>query len=99
MTTVLVIEDEDSIRLNVVETLTYEGFSTIEASNGLAGVEMAVQHVPDLIICDVMMPELDGYDALRRLQTEAATALIPFIFLTALADRQYVRYGMALGAD
>jgi serine/threonine protein kinase/ActR/RegA family two-component response regulator len=99
MTRVLIIEDEDAIRHNVVETLTYEGFTTLEAENGLVGVQLAFQHRPDLIICDVMMPELDGYDVLRKLQTEPTTAMIPFIFLTALADRQYVRYGMALGAD
>jgi eukaryotic-like serine/threonine-protein kinase len=99
MTRVLIIEDEDAIRLNVVEILTYEGFAIIEAENGLAGVQLALQHLPDLIICDVMMPELDGYNVLRKLQADPSTAMIPFIFLTALADRQYVRYGMALGAD
>jgi serine/threonine protein kinase/CheY-like chemotaxis protein len=99
MTSVLIIEDEDPIRLNVVEILAYEGFTPLEAENGLVGVQLALQHLPDLIICDVMMPELDGYDVLRKLQAQPSTAMIPFIFLTALADRQYVRYGMALGAD
>jgi serine/threonine protein kinase/CheY-like chemotaxis protein len=96
---ILIVEDEKHIRQNVAETLTYEGYSTIEAENGRVGVQLAAQEIPDLILCDVMMPEMDGYDVLRTLQAEPATAMIPFIFLTALADRQYVRYGMALGAD
>jgi CheY-like chemotaxis protein/tRNA A-37 threonylcarbamoyl transferase component Bud32 len=99
MTIVLVIEDEDMIRQNIAETLDYEGFTTIQAENGLTGVELALNNVPDLIICDIMMPELDGYEVLRRLQNEPQTAVIPFIFLTALAERHYMRYGMALGAD
>jgi eukaryotic-like serine/threonine-protein kinase len=99
MTRILVIEDEAALRQNIVETLQYEGFVIIEAENGLVGVQLALQYIPDLIVCDVMMPELDGYDVLRKLQSDAKTAIIPFIFLTALADRQYVRYGMTLGAD
>lgn len=99
MTRVLIVEDEEHIRQNVAEALGYEGYTTIQAENGHAGVQLAIKHVPDLILCDVMMPELDGYEVLRTLQTEPATAMIPFIFLTALADRQYVRYGMDLGAD
>lgn len=99
MKTVLVIEDEDYIRQNIIETLTYEDFATLEAENGLVGVRIALQERPDLIICDVMMPELDGYGVLRQLQTEESTASIPFIFLTALADKQSLRRGMDLGAD
>jgi CheY-like chemotaxis protein len=99
MTSVLVIEDEPNIRHNIVETLSYEGYETLEAENGNIGMQVTQQHRPDLIICDVMMPELDGYEVLRQLQSEPATATIPFIFLTALADRQHVRYGMQLGAD
>ncbi len=99
MTTVLVIEDEMYIRKNIIETLTYEDFETLEAENGLVGVQVALQQQPDLIVCDVMMPELDGYGVLRQLQTYAATATIPFIFLTALADKQSLRRGMDLGAD
>jgi DNA-binding response OmpR family regulator/tRNA A-37 threonylcarbamoyl transferase component Bud32 len=99
MTRILIIEDEEAIRQNIVETLMYEGFETLEAANGLDGVQTALQGAPDLILCDVMMPELDGYDVLRQLQSQPPTAMTPFIFLTALADRSYVRYGMALGAD
>jgi len=99
MKTILVIEDEAYIRQNIIETLTYEDFATLEAENGLVGVEIALQERPDLIICDVMMPELDGFGVLRRLQGDTSTATIPFIFLTALADKQSLRRGMELGAD
>jgi serine/threonine protein kinase len=99
MKTVLVIEDEAYIRQNIIETLTYEDFKTLEAENGLVGVQLALQERPDLIICDVMMPEMDGYEVLRQLQTDPTTSTIPFIFLSALADRQSLRRGMNLGAD
>jgi CheY-like chemotaxis protein len=99
MTLILIIEDEEAIRQNITETLLYEGFETLEAENGLVGVQLALQGTPNLILCDVMMPELDGYDVLRQLQGQPQTATIPFIFLTALADRSYVRFGMALGAN
>jgi serine/threonine protein kinase/ActR/RegA family two-component response regulator len=97
--TILVIEDEQAIRRNITEILFFEGYSTLEAENGRVGVETALRHVPDLIICDVMMPELDGYGVIRQLQSELPTAMIPFIFLTARADRKSMRYGMELGAD
>jgi serine/threonine protein kinase/CheY-like chemotaxis protein len=99
MVSVLVIEDEIRIRQNIVDMLSYEGITAVQAENGLAGVQLARQYLPDLIICDVMMPGLDGYSVLRELQSEPATALIPFVFLTALSDRPQVRYGMELGAD
>ncbi len=99
MTTVLVIEDEQHIRRNIVDALTYEGYEAIEAENGTIGVQLTLENIPDLIICDVMMPELDGFEVLQQLQSEPTAATIPFIFLTALADRQYVRHGMQLGAD
>src|SRR5258706_12903907 len=99
MTKVLVIEDEKDIRRNIFEILTYEGYEPIQAQNGYIGVQLTQKYLPDLIICDVMMPELDGYEVLHQLQLEPSTATIPFIFLTALADRQHVRHGMQLGAD
>jgi serine/threonine protein kinase len=99
MTRVLIVEDETHLRQNVADALTYEGYTTLQAENGRVGVQLAFKHTPDLILCDVMMPELDGYEVLRTLQAEPTTAMIPFIFLTALADRQYVRYGMDMGAD
>lgn len=99
MTCVLVIDDDEPLRLNIVDMLNLEDFDTIEAENGVAGVEMALQYLPDIIVCDVNMPELDGWNVLRRLQSERSTAMIPFIFLTAQADRASMRYGMQLGAD
>lgn len=99
MTTILIIEDEDHIRQNLAEILYHEGFSTLEAANGRLGVELALQTPPDLILCDVMMPELDGFEVLQKLQSQPATSLIPFIFITARTDRQSMRQGMDLGAD
>lgn len=99
VTTILVIEDEQVIRRNITEILSFEGYTTLEAENGRVGVNTALQHVPDLVICDVMMPELDGFGVIRELQADLTTAMIPFIFLTARADRQSMRYGMELGAD
>lgn len=99
MTQILVIEDEINIRENLTEILTLEKFDVIGAENGLDGVEKARQHLPDLIICDIMMPELDGFGVLMELRNHAATANIPFIFLTAVVDRASNRYGMNIGAD
>ncbi|MFP4300136.1 MAG: response regulator [Spirulinaceae cyanobacterium] len=99
MTKVLAIEDETIIRENLVELLEMENFEVFAAENGQKGVELALQHQPDLILCDVMMPELDGYGVLDRLRQNSATATIPFIFLTALSDKTATRKGMELGAD
>jgi two-component system, sensor histidine kinase and response regulator len=99
MTRILIIEDDPNIRHNISEILTYEGFAILEAENGLIGLQVAREYLPDLIICDITMPELDGYGVLLELNTEVTTATIPFIFLTALADRPAMRYGMELGAD
>ena len=99
MNKILVIEDEESLRENLLERLTAENFDTISAENGLDGVLLAREHRPDLIICDVMMPELDGYGVLSLLRGDQITATIPFIFLTAKADKVDLRQGMELGAD
>ncbi len=99
MAKILVIEDEPAIRENVIETLELEGFQVIGAENGRAGVSAARSHLPNLIICDIMMPELNGYGVLHELRSDAATANIPFMFLTARADRADMRKGMELGAD
>jgi two-component system sensor histidine kinase/response regulator len=99
MTKVLVIEDEEAIRENLVELLEVEDFEVIAAENGRVGLEQAQKHLPDLILCDVMMPELDGYGVLKELRSQLHTATIPFIFLTAKADRHDLREGMDLGAD
>lgn len=99
MVKVLVIEDEIEIRANLLELLALEGYDIVGADNGVTGLIGAMEHEPDLILCDVMMPELDGHDVLSALRQEPETASIPFIFLTALADKGDIRQGMALGAD
>lgn len=99
MAKVLVIEDEMEIRSNLLELLVLEGYEVVGADNGVTGLLGAIEHHPDLIICDVMMPELDGYDVLQALRQEPETLTIPFIFLTALANKGDIRRGMILGAD
>ncbi len=99
MTKILVIEDTESLLEEIAETLNLEGFEVQCAKNGAIGVEIAKAYLPDLIICDVMMPELDGYKTLEALQNYPSTATTPFIFLTAKADRSDMRHGMELGAD
>jgi two-component system, sensor histidine kinase and response regulator len=99
MTRILVIEDEELIRDVIVATLEMSNLETISAENGLVGLELARQYLPDLIISDIMMPELDGYSVLLELHSHAETASIPFIFLTAKADNSAMRQGMNLGAD
>ncbi len=99
MNKILVIEDERSIRVILLKLLSAEGFEAIGAYNGSTGVQLAKQEQPDLIICDILMPDLDGYGVLKALQQDPITATIPFIFLTAKADRSDWRQGMKLGAD
>lgn len=99
MNKILVIEDEQAIRTNLLKLLSIEGFQTIGAENGVRGVELAQTHQPDLIICDILMPKLDGYGVLKALQEDPTTATIPFIFLTAKADRSDWRQAMNMGAD
>jgi EAL domain-containing protein (putative c-di-GMP-specific phosphodiesterase class I)/DNA-binding NarL/FixJ family response regulator len=99
MTKILVIEDEESVRENLLELLEAEDFETIAAANGRIGVELARSLVPDLILCDMMMPELDGFGVLNTLRQDYITATIPFIFLTAKSAKSDFRQGMDLGAD
>lgn len=99
MMTILVIEDEEFVRENIVELLAAEDYEVLEAENGLAGLELAEAKRPDLILCDVMMPKLDGYGVLQQLRKNPETATIPFIFLTAKAEKADIREGMNLGAD
>ncbi|HEY9667224.1 MAG TPA: response regulator, partial [Coleofasciculaceae cyanobacterium] len=96
---ILVIEDEQAIRCNLLKLLQAEGFQAIGADNGSTGVQLALIEQPDVIICDILMPELDGYGVLKALQQHSTTATIPFIFLTAKADRSDWRQAMNLGAD
>ncbi len=99
MKKILVIEDEETLRTNIVQILELEDFLTIEANNGFLGIKLAQEHLPDLILCDVMMPEIDGYSVLTALRQNPTTASIPFIFTTAKASKADLRQGMNLGAD
>jgi len=99
MKKILVIEDEPEMRRNITALLRYYDYQTIAAENGRVGVELARREKPDLILCDVMMPELDGYGVLQALQTDASLARTPFIFLTAKGEKDDLRSGMNLGAD
>lgn len=99
MKKILVVEDEDIIRKMVIDILTRNGYKPVGAENGKAGIDMAFSEMPDMIICDVMMPGADGYEVLKKLQKNKSTASIPFIFITAKADRLEVRKGMESGAD
>lgn len=99
MNTLLIIDDHDDIRENIAEILSLAGYRTLTAPNGKKGVEVALQEKPDLIVCDIMMPELDGYGVLHLLRKNADTEHIPFIFLTAKTERSDFRKGMEMGAD
>ncbi|NDJ17701.1 putative bifunctional diguanylate cyclase/phosphodiesterase [Myxacorys almedinensis] len=99
MKTILVIEDDETIRSNLLEILDLEGFRVLGAEQGVAGVRKATAYLPDLILCDIRMPELDGYGVLEALRSHPLTAAIPVIFLTAKCEHQEVRRGMNLGAD
>jgi two-component system, sensor histidine kinase and response regulator len=99
MTCILVIEDEDLIRESLEDLLLVEGFEVITAENGERGVNLASQKHPDLILCDVMMPILNGYEVLEQLRQDKTLSTVPFLFLTSMIDRRSTRRGMALGAD
>ncbi|MEH1819469.1 MAG: response regulator [Nostoc sp.] len=99
MNTILIIEDEPQVRLNIQEILQLSDFETLIAANGKIGLEIAQAKLPDLIICDIMMPELDGYSVLSALRQNEATTNIPLIFVTAKAERSDFRQGMDFGAD
>ncbi|GAA4829828.1 response regulator [Algivirga pacifica] len=99
MKRILLIEDNTEVRENIAEILELSNYEVITAENGKVGVEKARAEKPDLIICDIMMPELDGYGVLYALSKEPSTASIPFIFLTAKAEKADFRKGMSHGAD
>jgi len=99
MKKILVIEDSPEMRRNLLTVLKFEKFNPIGAENGRLGVELAKREKPDLILCDVMMPELDGYGVIKALREDPATVTIPFIFLTAKGEKPDIRAGMNLGAD
>jgi DNA-binding NarL/FixJ family response regulator len=99
MKKILVIEDEPAMRANLRDILELENFHPMLAANGREGIAVAKRDIPDLILCDVMMPEQDGYEVLAALRADKATSWIPFVFLTAKGERLDVRTGMNLGAD
>jgi DNA-binding response OmpR family regulator len=99
MKRILLIEDNLEVRENTSEILSLANYKVLTAENGKVGAEMAMRELPDLIICDIMMPELDGYGVLHILSKKVETARIPFIFLTAKTERADIRKGMSLGAD
>ncbi len=96
---ILIIEDNDDIRENILEILELAGYITYSANNGKTGVELAIKNIPDIILCDIMMPELDGYGVLYLLNKNPDTSVIPFVFLTAKTERVDLRKGMEMGAD
>ncbi len=96
---ILIIEDNHDVRDNLAEILEFARYEVIQAENGKIGVAKAISENPDLIICDIMMPEKDGYEVLSNLSKMESTASIPFIFLTAKAEKSDLRRGMNMGAD
>jgi DNA-binding NarL/FixJ family response regulator len=99
MKRILIIEDEPDMRANLREILEMEDFQPLLASNGREGIIAAKRELPDLILCDILMPEMDGHAVIEALRADASTARIPFVFLTAKGERADVRAGMNLGAD
>ncbi len=99
MTKILVIEDEQALRQEVVDWLGFEGYDAFGAKDGVTGLDCALRQLPDVILCDVTMAGLDGYEVLLELRAHPATMHIPFIFVTARASHEDIRQGMVLGAD
>lgn len=99
MKRIIVIEDETALLKNIVDMLELSGFEVASAEDGQTGLELVMQQPPDLVICDIAMPGMDGYEVLLEIRSNPATVTTPFIFLTARADRPFMRHGMELGAD
>jgi DNA-binding response OmpR family regulator len=98
MASILLIEDEAPVRLILARCLTLEGYDVMTAENGEAGIKLARERAPQLIICDLVMPEVDGYGVLSAIRAHPLTAAIPFIFLSASADRSERETGLKRGA-
>ncbi len=98
MKRILVIEDNPEIRENVAELLIFNGYEALTAANGKSGLEIAHCEIPDLVICDISMPGMDGFTVLKLLRTSKSIALIPLIFLTARADKTDIQFGLSEGA-
>lgn len=99
MKKILIIEDDTALRENTAELLEFSNYTVITAPNGKIGIDKAKQHIPDVIICDIMMPEVDGYGVLEAVASDETTNKIPFIFLSAKTEHKEIRKGMDLGAD
>ena len=96
---VLIIEDEEEIREEISDILKFEGQETITCSTGEEGLKEALRTTPDIILCDILMPGMDGFEVLSQIKKKPTTAIVPFIFITAMAERPKLRKGMELGAD
>ncbi|MBN1679685.1 MAG: response regulator [Anaerolineae bacterium] len=99
MSKILIIDDEEALRANLRDVLTFEDYHVLEASNGTDGIYLAVERQPDLIICDIAMPGIDGYVVLEELHHNPRTTGIPVILLTARAEKAAAELGAKLGAE
>lgn len=99
MKKILFIDDNSSLLEEIADALQFEGIDVLCANGGKQGIELAKKHNPDLILCDIKMVEIDGTEVCRQLKRDPDTAMIPFIFLTALAEPEEIQKGLALGAD
>src|SRR5690606_29458379 len=99
MKKILLIEDDPALRENTAELLELSNYMVVTAPNGKKGIEAAKRELPDIIICDIMMPEIDGYGVLQAVASDDATVNIPFIFLSAKTEHKEIRKGMDMGAD
>lgn len=99
MKTILIIEDDLALRENTAELLELENYKVLTAPNGKLGIELAKKSLPDIIVCDIMMPEVDGYGVLEAISMDSQTQHIPFIFLSAKTEHKEIRRGMDMGAD
>jgi len=99
METILLIEDTGDILVNLIEYLEIKGYTVIAASNGKQGIEMAEENRPDIIICDVLMTDMNGYEVLRSLKESPKTSKIPFIFTTSLSEKMEIAEAYKLGAN
>jgi len=99
MTKILIIEDETGILANVKEVLQLEGLDTIEATDGVAGIQLALEQAPDLILCDIKIPEVDGFGVLKSLRQNPETATIPFVVMSARTDPADISTLLEMGAN
>ncbi len=99
MKKILVIEDEKPVREGIKDLLEIKNYIVFTAANGVEGLKLAKENVPDLIVCDIKMPNMNGYEVIKQLNNDEVLSLIPFVFLSAKADMTDLRYGMNLGAD